>query len=74
MMNLLAFVKLHCRIQGESRNKTFHCTPLCEAGGGNVPNLQCVKCVCLFHSECCQMPSSTVSIISSAVVKFLCPV
>ncbi|RXG58356.1 hypothetical protein Avbf_09161 [Armadillidium vulgare] len=33
-------------IRGEAKDKTFHCTPACEAGGGNVPNLQCVKCNC----------------------------
>ncbi|RXG71128.1 hypothetical protein Avbf_07498 [Armadillidium vulgare] len=66
-------ISLLCKIRGEAKDKTFHCTPACEAGGGNVPNLQCVKCVCLFHSECCQMPPQTVSLIHSAIARFLCP-
>lgn len=52
---------------------SFHCTPLCPRGGGNVPSLSCIKCLCLFHPDCCYLPPATLHLIHSGATKFLCP-
>ncbi|XP_071524427.1 uncharacterized protein [Panulirus ornatus] len=60
-------------LSGEARQRTFHCTGHCPLGGGMVPCLQCVKCLCLFHPECTYMPPSTVNVVQAGAAKFLCP-
>ncbi|KAG7176382.1 Midasin-like 3, partial [Homarus americanus] len=60
-------------LTGEARQRTFHCTGHCPMGGGMVPCLHCVKCLCLFHPECTFMSPITVNLIQAGAAKFLCP-
>ncbi|XP_042887616.1 uncharacterized protein LOC122263302 isoform X2 [Penaeus japonicus] len=60
-------------LSGDICMRTFHCTNFCPLGGGTVPGLQCIKCLCLFHQECTYMPPATVTIIQTGGAKFLCP-
>ncbi|KAG0721298.1 hypothetical protein GWK47_046728 [Chionoecetes opilio] len=60
-------------LMGAVHQRSFHCTGHCPLGGGSVPCLQCIKCLCLFHPECTCMPPQTVSIIQAGAAKFLCP-
>nr|XP_027223473.1 uncharacterized protein LOC113815642 isoform X1 [Penaeus vannamei] len=60
-------------LSGDICMRTFHCTNFCPLGGGTVPSLQCIKCLCLFHPECTYMPPATATIIQTGGAKFLCP-
>ncbi|XP_063593606.1 uncharacterized protein LOC134770549 isoform X2 [Penaeus indicus] len=60
-------------LSGDICMRTFHCTNFCPLGGGTVPSLQCIKCLCLFHPECTYMPPTTATIIQTGGAKFLCP-
>ncbi|CAL8121057.1 unnamed protein product [Orchesella dallaii] len=54
-------------VAGPIQKGNRQCSIRCEGRGGKIPNLECIKCRCLVHSECAGIPD----LISSS--SFICP-